>query len=116
MRTVDMNGVLTNGTCLQRKIMRHCRILDPFGGSTSPECVGKLCDSEYPPATMAGALSLAHTRKQAQVVSFKCLLSALVSKLALGTMAVENQLGRRIAGKQGANLRCQFSHFARKRT
>lgn len=58
-----------------------------------------------------GALLFCHAAEQAEVIFFNCLLSTAVLKLALDTVAVQNQVGRRGTGKQRSNLVCQFGYI-----
>jgi len=80
-------------------------ILLPFfpqllGPSTWPESVRELGDSESPFIVELFPFTLLHIRQQAEVVFLNRLLPAPDLKLALGTMAVKDQVWRRIAGNQ----------------
>jgi len=56
--------------------------------------VRELGNGEDTLAVEISALLFCHAAEQAEVIFFNCFLSTAVLKLALGTVAVQNQVGR----------------------
>src|SRR5687768_11643822 len=59
-----------------------------FWSAARSERVGELSDTENTPAVKAFALFRRHTRHQAEIVFFNCLLTASESKFALDAMLI----------------------------
>ena len=94
---MDVNCVFPNRQCFKCEVMRFGRILCPLGCSAWPECVRKLGDGENAFAVVSLALLLRHAGEQAEVVFFNRLLTASGLKLALGTVPIQDEIGRRLA-------------------
>jgi len=88
---------------------------EPLWSPACPEGVGELFDGEDAFTVELSSLLFRHVRQQAEVVLLDRLLPTSVPKLALDAVAIQNEVWRRMAGKQFGDLPDYFPHLSRQR-
>src|ERR1700730_12508286 len=86
---------------------------EPLWSPASPKGVGELFDGEDAFTVELSSLLVCHVRQQAEVVLLNRLLPTSVSKLALDTVPIQNEIRGRMAGKQCRDLPDCFPHLMR---
>src|SRR5271166_2591479 len=87
---------------------------EPLWSPACPEGVGELFDGEDAFTVELSSLLFRHVRQQAEVVLLDRLLPTSVPKLALDAVAIQNEVRRRMAGKQFGDLPDYFPHLPRR--
>ena len=108
----DVDFLLPNRQRLERVVIFLAFVAQPLGPAAGPERVGELRDGEDAFAAEFLALLLAHAGQQAEVVLLNRLLPAAGPELALATVPVQDEVGRRRTGEQRGDLLEALSHFA----
>src|SRR5580700_12729 len=84
---------------------------EPLWPPTCPEGVGELFDGEDAFTVELSSLLRRHVGQQTEIVLLNRLLPTSVSKFALDTVPIQNEVRRRMAGKQRGDLPDYFPHL-----